>query len=133
MNRRKLLGGVGAAGAALTTVGAVAQPAPAATPDAALTAAVNRYTTARAAYDACNPDGDGLATEEALGDACCASLSPVRDAPATTLAGLIAKARVAKRELAINLDGSEAPANYAGGALARSIVNDLLRIAEAGA
>ena len=132
MNRRTLLGGASAASAARTVAGAAVRATPA-NPDAALTAAVSRYTAARTAYDACNARIEGLEVEQALGAAYCATLSPVRDAPATTLASLIAKARVAKKELAVNADGSEDPPSFVGDEIGRSIINDLLRLSGGGA
>ncbi len=130
MNRREIIGGAAAIGAAATalagTVAIAAQTAPVSQDAAVLTLAA-RQSEARAALLA-YPAAVNDPVEDELASAYVSATNAVKEAPAVTLAGLIAKARVAKVELATNADGSEDPPNFMGDAIGRSIIDDLLRI-----
>ena len=66
----------------------------------------------------------------ALAERHAATLDACSVTPATTLAGLVAKARIAKLEMPLALDGAQpAPADPAE-RLARSIIDDLLAMAD---
>lgn len=130
MNRRFLLAGGGAVGAALSAAAAgatavAAQAAPA-NPDAALIALADRYPAALAALNAYTGPDD-TPEEAALREEVLRIFHAVLTAQPTTLTGLAAKARVSHAD-SILPSGEAMPPDEGWDRMARSVCDDLRRL-----
>ncbi|MFC0409502.1 hypothetical protein [Roseomonas elaeocarpi] len=112
--------------AAPALVAVPAAPVATAHPDAELLRLCAEHQVAQAAYER---DGGRLEPEECpLAIAYLGSVRAIGGAEAHTLAGMLAKARAAKRE-ALMPDGSEQPHSCVAADWAWDLLNDLLRLA----